>query len=102
MERAFRENCSRGYRPPGQRGQETHKDIFMCLPDRRSGGGRRCALNMGGTGEGIMKNWIARAAAAALLTAAAPVLAQSPAGGEPGAVTLVQAGRLLDRPGRAP
>ncbi|HZV84096.1 MAG TPA: amidohydrolase family protein [Brevundimonas sp.] len=49
-----------------------------------------------------MKNWTAWAAAAALLTAAAPSLAQAPGAGGTGAVTLIQAGRLLDRPGRAP
>ncbi|HST92619.1 MAG TPA: amidohydrolase family protein [Brevundimonas sp.] len=49
-----------------------------------------------------MKNRIAWAAAAALLTVAAPVMAQTPAAAEPGPVTLIQAGRLLDRPGRAP
>ncbi|HEY0103737.1 MAG TPA: amidohydrolase family protein, partial [Brevundimonas sp.] len=48
-----------------------------------------------------MKNLTAWTAAAALLTAAAPVSAQAP-GSEGGAVTLIQAGRLLDRPGRAP
>ena len=48
-----------------------------------------------------MKNLTAWTAAAALLTAAAPVSAQAP-GSEGGALTLIQAGRLLDRPGRAP
>jgi imidazolonepropionase-like amidohydrolase len=48
-----------------------------------------------------MKNLTAWTAAAALLAAAAPVSAQAP-GSEGGALTLIQAGRLLDRPGRAP
>jgi imidazolonepropionase-like amidohydrolase len=49
-----------------------------------------------------MHRLTASAAVAAVLALAAPVTAQAQAGSAAGPVTLVQAGRLLDRPGQAP
>ena len=49
-----------------------------------------------------MHRLTASAAVAAVLVLAAPVTAQAQAGSAAGPVTLVQAGRLLDRPGQAP
>ena len=49
-----------------------------------------------------MHRLTASVAVAAVLALAAPVTAQAQAGSAAGPVTLVQAGRLLDRPGQAP
>jgi imidazolonepropionase-like amidohydrolase len=49
-----------------------------------------------------MHRLTASVAGAAVLALAAPVTAQAQAGSAAGPVTLVQAGRLLDRPGQAP
>jgi imidazolonepropionase-like amidohydrolase len=49
-----------------------------------------------------MHRLTASAAVAAVLALAAPVAVQAQAGSAAGPVTLVQAGRLLDRPGQAP
>jgi len=52
----------------------------------------------------IMHRFMATVAAAAILALAAPAMAQAPAAAPAadGPVTLIQAGRLLDRPGQAP
>jgi len=49
-----------------------------------------------------MHRLMASAGVAAVLALAAPVMAQAQAAAEAGPVTLVQAGRLLDRPGQTP
>ncbi len=49
-----------------------------------------------------MHRLMASVAMAAVLALAAPAMAQTPAPGVAGPVTLIHAGRLLDRPGQAP